>query len=581
MPSQYAGFFGPAVVTNIAGDAQANTDVTVRNPDTTLASLWTDKDRSTAVANPVTTNARGQFDFFGEPGPRKITANGVSRDIVIQPHPDEGEFDDTAHTTDATGAHSASAVSVVPAGSIASTDAQSALVELDTAIGDEAVDRTMADTAEATARDAAIEAHRVDTTAVHGIADTAVLETTTGAQAKVDAAVAALLDSAPGALDTLNELAAAFGDDPNFAATVTNALATKLNLSLYDANTLLAADVDDTPTARTIGEDRVVGRVTGGSIGALTSTQVRAILAILEDADAGTASLRTLGTGAAQALPGNHPSTTDQRVPTDGSVSTVKIGNGEVTPAKLSFDPATQSDLDAETAARVAAVPLTGVGSPEGVVAASAGRLYEDTENGVLYVKNSGVGTTGWLRVVTRGAAVGVIWPTKADSYYGSPITGTGINNALGNGTLRVTPLWVPRLVTVDRIRAEVTTIGDVGSLVRLGVYRDDGTGYPGDLLLDAGTIAGDSTGTKEITVNQAVTPGLWWLGSCIQASVTLQPTMRAIVGLAPNVIHAGGTLSTVPMGYLHTGVAAALPATFVTTPNLAGAAARILVRVN
>lgn len=33
-------------------------------------------------------------------------------------------------------------------------------------------------------------------------------------------AVAALLDSAPGALDTLNELAAALGDDPNFAATV-------------------------------------------------------------------------------------------------------------------------------------------------------------------------------------------------------------------------------------------------------------------------------------------------------------------------------------------------------------------------
>ena len=34
-------------------------------------------------------------------------------------------------------------------------------------------------------------------------------------------AVAALLDGAPGALDTLNELAAALGDDPNFATSVT------------------------------------------------------------------------------------------------------------------------------------------------------------------------------------------------------------------------------------------------------------------------------------------------------------------------------------------------------------------------
>lgn len=43
----------------------------------------------------------------------------------------------------------------------------------------------------------------------------------------VAAAVAALVDSAPGTLDTLNELATALGDDPNFATTVTNSLATK------------------------------------------------------------------------------------------------------------------------------------------------------------------------------------------------------------------------------------------------------------------------------------------------------------------------------------------------------------------
>lgn len=40
----------------------------------------------------------------------------------------------------------------------------------------------------------------------------------------VDAAIAALADSAPATLDTLNELAAALGDDPNFATTITNQL---------------------------------------------------------------------------------------------------------------------------------------------------------------------------------------------------------------------------------------------------------------------------------------------------------------------------------------------------------------------
>lgn len=58
-------------------------------------------------------------------------------------------------------------------------------------------------------------------------------ETPTGSQAKADAALAsanmytdtkvsALVNSAPGVLDTLEELAAALGDDPNFATTMTN-----------------------------------------------------------------------------------------------------------------------------------------------------------------------------------------------------------------------------------------------------------------------------------------------------------------------------------------------------------------------
>lgn len=44
---------------------------------------------------------------------------------------------------------------------------------------------------------------------------------------QVAARIAALINSAPGALDTLQELAAAMGNDPNFAASVANALAQK------------------------------------------------------------------------------------------------------------------------------------------------------------------------------------------------------------------------------------------------------------------------------------------------------------------------------------------------------------------
>ena len=46
-----------------------------------------------------------------------------------------------------------------------------------------------------------------------------------------DTAISNLVDSAPSTLDTLNELAAALGDDANFSTTVTNSIATKMPLA--------------------------------------------------------------------------------------------------------------------------------------------------------------------------------------------------------------------------------------------------------------------------------------------------------------------------------------------------------------
>jgi hypothetical protein len=49
----------------------------------------------------------------------------------------------------------------------------------------------------------------------------------TTVDARAQTLIDAVIDAAPGTLDTLNELAAALGDDPNFAATLTTTLATK------------------------------------------------------------------------------------------------------------------------------------------------------------------------------------------------------------------------------------------------------------------------------------------------------------------------------------------------------------------
>lgn len=69
----------------------------------------------------------------------------------------------------------------------------------------------------------------------------------TAVTAQISAAVAALIDGAPGAIDTLNELAAAMGDDPNFAATITNALAGKAPL-----NSPIFTGIPSLPAAGTV-----------------------------------------------------------------------------------------------------------------------------------------------------------------------------------------------------------------------------------------------------------------------------------------------------------------------------------------
>tara|TARA_B100001059_G_scaffold227132_1_gene256520 strand:- start:2 stop:1255 length:1254 start_codon:yes stop_codon:yes gene_type:complete len=87
----------------------------------------------------------------------------------------------------------------------------------------------------------------------------------------LDTRVTAIIDGAPGALDTLNELAAALGDDANYAATVTTALATKYSAgSDASFNDLSANDVSGVNFFTTGGNfvGNLVGNVTAHTVSA-------------------------------------------------------------------------------------------------------------------------------------------------------------------------------------------------------------------------------------------------------------------------------------------------------------------------
>ena len=78
-----------------------------------------------------------------------------------------------------------------------------------------------------------LKADKATTLAGYGITDAYTKNET---DSRINTAVADLVNQAPETLDTLDELAQALGDDPNFATTVANQIGTKLNTSTYTAD---------------------------------------------------------------------------------------------------------------------------------------------------------------------------------------------------------------------------------------------------------------------------------------------------------------------------------------------------------
>ncbi len=91
----------------------------------------------------------------------------------------------------------------------------------------------------------------------------------------VQTAVAALVEAAPEALNTLNELAAAIGDDPNFAATITTSIGEKV------AKSANLSDLTNVATARNnLGLKTMATQasnsvsITGGTVAGVTVSNV-------------------------------------------------------------------------------------------------------------------------------------------------------------------------------------------------------------------------------------------------------------------------------------------------------------------
>ncbi len=125
--------------------------------------------------------------------------------------------------------------------------------------------------------------------------------------------------------------------------------------------------------------------------------------------------------------------------------------------------------------------------------------IYQLVYNGTYFVLNTAIGTAGYSQ---SGYAT--------NRYYAGNLM---ITNA-GAGTVKTAnQLYISPLVlggpsaTFTRIGITVITPASAGKHAHLGIYNM-ADGVPTTLLLDAGTVAVDSSGEKEVTISQSLSAG-------------------------------------------------------------------------
>ncbi len=173
----------------------------------------------------------------------------------------------------------------------------------------------------------------------------------------------------------------------------------------------------------------------------------------------------------------------------------------------------------------------------------------------------------------------------KVGRWYG-PVGFTG-SGSMTVGRLLLSPIVFHRACTLDRIACSHTTTV-ASSVARLGIYSDDGTGWPGNLLLDAGTVVTSSgSGPKEIAISQAVSGGLYWTAFVSQGGAS-GPTFKTASGSNYGWLNTGAANTaeansfTAGIGAIsQDGVAGALPATFSGTTARATGIVSVQVRAS
>ena len=283
----------------------------------------------------------------------------------------------------------------------------------------------------------------------------------------IAAAVAALVASSPGTLDTLNELATALGDDPAFATTMATALALKAPL----------AGPSFTGVVTTNGSQVITPTAMGALVVDVTLPNTKTIAA-------------------------NQTLTASNATPAAGTLVSVDVTNSDTNPHTLTFWSAFSQVLQAaRTSCPIAASGFLGLFFQ---YTGAAWRVFGDSPflNNYAATNAPAVGNDN-----TQGYGVGSLWGDtvgNASYWCESAATGAAVWNVMGGGA------------------GTVTNTG--GALTANAVVLGAGTA-------DAKVVGGIVTdGTSQLQLGVAgASVGAVVLANATTGTVTLQPVTGAL----------------------------------------------------
>jgi len=303
--------------------------------------------------------------------------------------------------------------------------------------------------------------------------------------AYVDTAVSNLVDGSPGALNTLNELAAALGDDANFSTTVTNSIAAKLPLAggtMSGALNMGNQNITNGGTITGTFVGNITGNVTGNTSGSAGSCTGNAATATA------LATARTIGgvsfdgTGNIN-LPGVNAAGNQNTSGTSaGLTGTPNITVGVVTAASLDIS----GNVDIDGVLETDGLTIDGISLAETIADTVGAMVGSNTETGITVTYNDSDNTLDFVVGTLNQSTTGNAATATALA------TARAINGVNFDGTADITVTAAAGTLSGNTLASGVTasSLTSVGTLTGLTVSGNISMTGTGAIDVPTGTTA-------------------------------------------------------------------------------------------